>query len=68
MSKSHIQEEEQRFFCYILQKELTGQGFKHGSSFLYSCCCDIKLDHGCFSFLEESLKVEIFFIFLVPLY
>ena len=28
MSKSQIQEEEERFFCSVLQKAFAGQGFK----------------------------------------
>ena len=43
-------------------------GVQNLSNFLYSCYCDMKLDHGCFGFSEESLKVEIFSAFLVPSY
>ena len=38
-------------------------GVQNLSNVLYCCCCDMKLDHGCFGFSEESLKVEIFFSF-----
>ena len=50
-------------FVRFYRKHLQGRGSKHGSIFLYSCCCDIKLDHRYFGFSEESLKIEIFFSF-----
>ena len=68
MSKAHIQEEEEQLFFRFRKKYLQGRGSKP-IKILYSCCCDMKLDHGCFGFSKESLKVEIFFsAFLVPLY
>ena len=35
-------------------------GVQNLSKFLYCCCYDMKLDHECFAFSDEFLKVEIF--------
>ena len=68
MSKSHIRILGGRrtfFFFRFIRNQIAGQGFKF---FLYSCYWNMKLYHGSFGFLEESLKFSIFSSFFVPSY